>query len=117
MRTASGIYDSVKSSNRVGIASNADNCVFGGADLKTLYITGDGGLYSIQLKIPGRPRPGEPAPTAIEAYRISPMNRAPAMPLLIRDLQGRRIQNPSGTPGTTPLLKVYSEKVAPQEHP
>jgi gluconolactonase len=41
--------------NRSGIAGNADNTVFGGADLKTLYITGDGGLYSIRLKIPGRP--------------------------------------------------------------
>jgi gluconolactonase len=41
--------------NRAGAAGNADNAVFGGPDLKTLYITGDGGLYSIRLKIAGRP--------------------------------------------------------------
>ncbi len=51
LRTATGTYD-----NRAGNQGNVDNCVFGGSDLKTLYITGDGGLYSIQLKIAGQPR-------------------------------------------------------------
>jgi sugar lactone lactonase YvrE len=67
MRMQSGIYDSVASAGRVGNSGNASNCVFGGGDLKTLYITGDGGLYSIRLKIAGVPslmssaiRPGLP---------------------------------------------------------
>ena len=53
LRVQSGIYDSVQSSGRVGVAGNADNAVFGGSDMKTLYITGDGGLFSIRLKVPG----------------------------------------------------------------
>ncbi|MDB5106503.1 MAG: gluconolactonase precursor [Fibrobacteres bacterium] len=46
---ASGPYDS-----RGGAQGNIDNCHFGGEGNKTLYCTGDGGLYSIRLKIPGR---------------------------------------------------------------
>jgi gluconolactonase len=30
------------------------NCAFGGDDLRTLYITGGGTLYSIHTTIPGR---------------------------------------------------------------
>ena len=30
------------------------NCAFGGDDLKTLYITGGGTLYSIRVATPGR---------------------------------------------------------------
>jgi sugar lactone lactonase YvrE len=45
-------YDS-----RRGAGGNVDNCHFGGKDWKTLYCTGDGGLYSIDLKIPGRAWP------------------------------------------------------------
>ena len=37
---------------------NASNCVFGGPDDKTLYITGDSGVFKIRLKIPGRAKPG-----------------------------------------------------------
>lgn len=37
-----------------GKQGNIDNCHFGGAGNKTLYCTGDGGLFSINLKIPGR---------------------------------------------------------------
>lgn len=43
-----------------GASGNADNCHFGGPDLKTLYITGDGGLYKIDLLVAGRVRPGWP---------------------------------------------------------
>ena len=45
----SGQYDA-----RGGQQGNIDNCHFGGAGHKTLYCTGDGGLFSIDLKIPGR---------------------------------------------------------------
>jgi len=88
-RLASGIYDSVSSSGRVGISGNACNAVFGGADMKTLYITGDGGLYSIRLKIPGRPP--ATAPTSIR--RISPVKAheilPPGMKREPRDVRGR----------------------------
>lgn len=40
---------------------NTSNCVFGGPDNKTLYITGDGGAFKIQMKIAGRKRPGSTA--------------------------------------------------------
>jgi sugar lactone lactonase YvrE len=30
------------------------NCAFGGDDLKTLYVTGGGTLYSIRTTTPGR---------------------------------------------------------------
>jgi gluconolactonase len=40
-----------------GSRGNACNCVFGGPDRTTLYITGDGGCYRVKLKIPGRVRP------------------------------------------------------------
>ncbi len=53
--TAKGNYDTFP-----GAEANTSNCAFGGPDGKTLYITGDGGVYSIQLKIPGRRSPGFP---------------------------------------------------------
>lgn len=43
---------------RPGLGYNTSNCAFGGPDRKTLFITGDGGLYSVQLKVAGRQRPG-----------------------------------------------------------
>ncbi len=41
-----------------GQNGNTSNCVFGGSENKTLYITGDGGAYKIVLKVAGRKRPG-----------------------------------------------------------
>ena len=38
-------------------SGNTSNCVFGGKDFKTLYITGNGGAYKIALKVAGRKRP------------------------------------------------------------
>lgn len=40
-----------------GDVGNICNCHFGGPGNKTLFCTGDGGLYSIRLKIPGRAWP------------------------------------------------------------
>jgi gluconolactonase len=48
-----------------GASGNADNCHFGGPDLKTLFITGDGGLYKIDLLVAGRRRPGWPGTTNV----------------------------------------------------
>ncbi len=41
-----------------GGQGNVSNIIFGGPDLKTMYFVGDGGLYSLRMKIPGRVRPG-----------------------------------------------------------
>lgn len=41
-----------------GAAGNTSNCVFGGPGNKTLFITGNGGAYKVQLKVAGRVRPG-----------------------------------------------------------
>ena len=41
-----------------GAAGNASNCAFGGIDGKTLFITGNGGAYKVQMKVKGRTRPG-----------------------------------------------------------
>ena len=61
---ANGIYD-----KRSGATGNADNCVFGGPANTILYMTGDGGLYSIQLKIPGRLR----ISTAVQRLSLQPV--------------------------------------------
>jgi gluconolactonase len=42
---------------RPGPMGNASNCAFGGPENKTLFITGDGGVYAIRLEIAGRRRP------------------------------------------------------------
>lgn len=43
---------------RRGPGGNASNCGFGGAGLRTLFITGDGGLYAVRLQVAGRDGPG-----------------------------------------------------------
>lgn len=40
-----------------GPNGNASNCEFGGADGRTLFITGDGGLYAVRMKVAGQPGP------------------------------------------------------------
>ncbi len=37
-----------------GERGNTSNCIFGGPERKTLYITGDGGLYKVEMKVAGR---------------------------------------------------------------
>jgi gluconolactonase len=86
-----GQYDS-----RPGAQGNIDNCHFGGTERKTLYCTGDGGLYSLDLKIPGRP--WAPAmPTAL-APRLSPLRPATGAKAFRAD--GRWWRN--GVPGAAP---------------
>jgi gluconolactonase len=41
-----------------GADGNTSNCAFGGTGNKTLFITGNGGAYKVQLKVAGRVRPG-----------------------------------------------------------
>ena len=42
----------------LGVAGNVSNCVFGGPGSRTLYMTGNGGAYKVELKVAGRKRPG-----------------------------------------------------------
>jgi gluconolactonase len=62
--------------------NNANQC-FGGADFKTLYITGNGGLFKIALNLKGRRRPGS---TAV----LPPLRRAEAF-----SAQAFRLPGPS----------------------
>ncbi|MDB5105383.1 MAG: gluconolactonase [Fibrobacteres bacterium] len=78
--------------------NNANQC-FGGTDGKTLYITGNGGLFRIQLNLKGRKRPG-----SVGTIRFSPVifNRGihayaypfadPIDPSLRYTLSGRRLE-------------------------
>jgi gluconolactonase len=84
--------------NRGGTAGNTSNAAFGGADMKTLYITGDGGLYSIRLKIAGRP-PAQ-GPVSIRTLSIKPVGERAGGTL--RDLRGRLL--PDAWRG--PVLKL-----------
>jgi gluconolactonase len=62
-----------------GAMGNADNCHFGGPDNKTLFITGDGGLYKIDLLVAGRNRPGWPSspnPIVLPAASRGAVSRA-----------------------------------------
>jgi gluconolactonase len=55
-----------------GKSGNASNCVFGGVDRKTLFITGNGGAYKIQLKVAGRVRPGSVSIARNARYTLAP---------------------------------------------
>lgn len=81
-----------------GAMGNADNCHFGGPDLKTLYITGDGGLYKIDLLVAGRRRPGWPGTSPV----MLPAARAAA---------GARVGERIADPGRF-LLRIGADKAA-----
>lgn len=83
MRSVSGQYNV-----RGGNSGNASNCTFGGEDLRTLYITGDGGLYSLPVKIPGRVLPETVVNVGYPALR--PTQQVPETGRR-RDLLGRTI--------------------------
>ncbi len=77
-----------------GGLGNVSNIIFGGADLKTMYFVGDGGLYSIPMKISGRIRGGYPgAPTGLQFHNVT--GRTSRLPMRLieqiesRDLRGR----------------------------
>ena len=92
------IYDAV--SFRQGNPGNASNAVFGGEDMQTLYITGDGGLFAIRLKVPGRLPQG---PVSLRGAAGSPAPRfRPAADAVRHDLRGRAL--PAGWRG--PVLKA-----------
>lgn len=83
-----------------GNMGNVSNAVFGGADMKTLYFTGDGGLYSIRLKIPGRP--AIPGTVSLRA-RVDAARAAEAASAAVhRDVRGRLL--PSEGSAATPRV-------------
>jgi len=83
-----------------GALGNVSNMIFGGPDLKTLYFVGDGGLYSIPLKIPGRVRPGF-TPTGLRRFP-APAKAALQVGQDARDARGRLL-SPANK---VPTLKV-----------
>ena len=53
-------------------SANVSNCTFGGPNNKTLYITGQGGLFSVRMNVPGRKRPGiDPEPEPVSLARAA----------------------------------------------
>jgi sugar lactone lactonase YvrE len=87
-----------------GGKGNVSNMIFGGADMKTLYFVGDGGLFSIPLKIPGRVRPG--FSTAIR-HALFSRKFAPAQ-AEFRDLRGRML--PQGEETFAPRVPATPPK-------
>jgi gluconolactonase len=84
--TAKGSYDTFP-----GTEANTSNCAFGGPENKTLYISGDGGIYSIRLKIPGRRQPGYPTVAdrrAVPAFTL-------ARPIRIAGIPGAGFLSPA----------------------
>jgi sugar lactone lactonase YvrE len=86
-----------------GAQGNVSNMIFGGADLKTLYFTGDGGLYSIRLKIPGRTRYGTTALRMPGTAGLKTLKQYPAVEN--RDVRGRHVLPAKNTPA----LKIPGE--------
>ena len=74
-------------------AGSTSNCAFGGKDFKTLYITGDGGLYAAQLKVAGRKKPN-PA-VGLSSLRNKTVAFVQTKPLaaLNRNITGRWVLN------------------------
>jgi gluconolactonase len=79
---------------------NTSNCVFGGAENKTLYITGDGGAYKIQLKIAGRKRPGSTILRHSLIWNAPSINSVTA----VYSVDGRKVF--TGNSGTFPVLRL-----------
>ncbi len=91
-QTAGQMYDAT-----AGDRGNICNCHFGGAANKTLYCTGDGGAYSIDLKIAGR----KPLFAAgVRTAWIAPMAKPAVLSGIFR-LDGRGIPSRS-----TPMFRA-----------
>ena len=90
-----------------GAMGNVSNMIFGGPDLKTLYFVGDGGLYSIRMKIPGKTRYGNP--TALRARAASRLNLNTPAALEGRDVRGRMLAGKSEPVENIPAGKIPGE--------
>lgn len=77
---------------RRGPGGNSSNCGFGGADGRTLFITGDGGLYAVRLQVPGRE--GHWTVSLAPPARTAP--REPLLPRILRaGTLGGRLEGPA----------------------
>jgi len=77
-----------------GAMGNVSNIIFGGPDLKTMYFTGDGGLFALRMKIPGWTRQGYS--TSLRTTRLPvKFGMAPQALDAARDVRGRLISAPS----------------------
>lgn len=79
-----------------GNSGNTSNCHFGGPDRKTLFITGDGGLYKVKLKVAGRTRPGHPTRVHPGARLSRPSAGSAKTALRLPAVATLAIANPSG---------------------
>lgn len=69
-------------------SGNTSNCVFGVSD-KCLYITGDGGLFKLRMKVGPRVRPGSTGLSHPAGITLAPAARSVGA---IYDLAGRRVE-------------------------
>jgi gluconolactonase len=72
-------------------AGNTSNCVFGGVDGKTLFITGDLGAFKLQMKVAGRKRPGTVG-VSRPRYSLAPLSRAGRTGASGYTLSGRKLE-------------------------
>jgi gluconolactonase len=92
---------------------NTSNLVFGGADGRTLFITGDGGLYKVKLKVAGRKRPGATAIVPARYRNLNVTQGAFASPQgfpVAYDLAGRALPNRNLAgrfPATTGVAQIF----------
>jgi sugar lactone lactonase YvrE len=86
-----------------GAQGNVSNMIFGGPDLKTLYFTGDGGLFGIRLKIPGPPRYGT---TGIRPFKVRAASSGARIGQVPggRDLRGRLVSQEA----IGPVFKAFA---------
>ncbi|HLU70514.1 MAG TPA: SMP-30/gluconolactonase/LRE family protein [Fibrobacteria bacterium] len=101
---ATGSYNALP-----GAMGNVSNLTFGGSDLKTLFFTGDGGLFSIRVKVPGVER--FPT-TSVHAGRLAPKAVFPGKAGPARDLRGRML--PASRETTGPALRLPATNSSPK---
>jgi gluconolactonase len=84
--------------NSNGDQGNVCNCHFGGPENKTLFCTGDGGLFSIRMKIPGRAWPAAVTTGIGARTRIQPKARTRSRSIRIdgrkRDAWKEKLKGP-----------------------
>lgn len=93
-------------------SSNTTNCVFGNfpfgssKNSRTLYITGDSGTFTVELKVPGRVRPREsPVIQGQRAFTDAGGGEVLAPFTIVRSSQGLRIN--AGLQGNS-LITIFS---------
>ncbi len=72
--TGNQLLGKIKVTGDANPVANTSNCVFGGIDGKTLYMTGDAGAFKLQMKVAGRKRPGS---VGLHAGRSQLFHRGP----------------------------------------